>query len=462
MKKLVLLAFCLCSAVVFAQDEVSLVVSADGTTKTQAIDNALRLAIEQTYGTFVSANTQILNDQLVKDEIATVSSGNIQKYKEVACVALPNGNTSVTLNVTVSLKKLVKYAQSKGSECEFAGATFGANKRMYDFNKRNEEIAIDNLIKQLEGLRPVYDYEMEVSEPTIGKGGETGIIKLQVTVKSNDKTKSFNELIENTIMSLAMTAKQIKPMADAGFTFMPYVLLLDGKINKFHLSQNGMYCYPKENQIYYFYSNALIKLDWVLSDAMYDFQIKDNNGNEFLLIDFYRNLYERLDPFLTYSIGHRFLTFGNEALWGYQYGKIERRNGEKESPRINTQIHTKFDRTIPHVAGIFALNKTNVLMIIPDMDMSFTVPIESINTISKISISPSFQERTCFLVDMGSKPHVLGELRKMKYDLGGSNEGNLLLCTLFCLKDGTDELKWLKSLRMTTPPTEKPERRARR
>lgn len=103
MKKLVFLALCLYSMVSFAQKEVSLVVSADGATKSQAIDNALRSAIEQTYGTFVSANTQILNDELVKDEIATVSSGNIQKYKEVAAVTLPNGNTSVTLSVTVSL-----------------------------------------------------------------------------------------------------------------------------------------------------------------------------------------------------------------------------------------------------------------------------------------------------------------------------------------------------------------------
>ena len=231
MKKLILFALCLCGAVAFAQNEVSLVVSADGATKTQAIDNALRSAIEQTYGTFVSANTEILNDELVKDEIATVSSGNIQKYKEVASVVLPNGNTSVTLDVIVSLKKLVKYAQSKGSECEFAGATFGANKRMYDFNKRNEEKAIDNLIKQLEGLRPVYDFEINVSEPVMsdgkdrtkkrGKAGqntESANVEINITVKSNDKTIVFNDLIISTIRSLSMTEKQIKPMENAGFT----------------------------------------------------------------------------------------------------------------------------------------------------------------------------------------------------------------------------------------------------
>ena len=314
MKKLFFLALYLCNIVAFAQkapQEVTLVVSADGATKTQAIDNALRSAIEQTFGTFVSANTEILNDELVKDEVATVSSGNIQKYKEVASVILPNGSTSVTLDVVVSLKKLVKYAQSKGSECEFAGATFGANKRMYDFNKRNEEIAIDNLIKQLTAMRPVYDYDIEVSDPMIGKDGTSGIIEMQVTVKSNDKTKQFDELIEKTLMSLAMTAKQIKPMADAGFSFTPYVLILDGKISKIKKDKYEKY-HPQENQIFYFYSETIERLDWALSDAMYDFQIKDNNGSEFLLIDLYQDFfYSKQDV-----LGHRFIYNGREEKAG--------------------------------------------------------------------------------------------------------------------------------------------------
>lgn len=63
-------------------DEVKLVVSGDGQTEEQAIKTALRSAIEQAYGTFVSANTAILNDSLVKDEVVTISTGNIKSYKK--------------------------------------------------------------------------------------------------------------------------------------------------------------------------------------------------------------------------------------------------------------------------------------------------------------------------------------------------------------------------------------------
>lgn len=64
------------------QDEVTLTVSSDGATKGDAVKAALRSAIEQAYGTFVSANTSILNDSLVQDEIVTVASGNIKGYSE--------------------------------------------------------------------------------------------------------------------------------------------------------------------------------------------------------------------------------------------------------------------------------------------------------------------------------------------------------------------------------------------
>ena len=63
-------------------DEVTIVVSGDGATKSEATALALRSAIERTFGTFVSANTTILNDDLVQDEIVSITTGNIKKYEE--------------------------------------------------------------------------------------------------------------------------------------------------------------------------------------------------------------------------------------------------------------------------------------------------------------------------------------------------------------------------------------------
>ena len=78
------------------QNDVTLIVSADGDSKEEATKVALRSAIEQAYGTFVSANTTILNDELVQDEIVTVASGNIKDYKEITCKQMPNGKMLTT------------------------------------------------------------------------------------------------------------------------------------------------------------------------------------------------------------------------------------------------------------------------------------------------------------------------------------------------------------------------------
>ena len=138
--------------------EVVLTVSADGLTKDAAVKTALRSAIEQAYGTFVSANTTILNDELVSDEIISVTSGNIKDYNEIASSTMPDGRFFVTLQATVSVSKLISYAKSKGAETEFAGNVFAMNMKLQELNKQNEIKALNNLC---------FSYELELSEPSL-------------------------------------------------------------------------------------------------------------------------------------------------------------------------------------------------------------------------------------------------------------------------------------------------------
>lgn len=155
-------------AVAEAPQEVTLTVSSDGPSKEDAIKNALRSAIEQAFGAFVSANTTILNDEIVKDEIVTVSNGSIKEYKEISAVQTDNGNHFVTLTATVSLPNLITYAKSHGSECEFAGNTFGMEMKLFELQKENERKVLENLLKQLEVLIPAtMSWTLDISEPVV-------------------------------------------------------------------------------------------------------------------------------------------------------------------------------------------------------------------------------------------------------------------------------------------------------
>ena len=233
MRKLILLPIFIFSTVLaMAQtvDDVTLVVSGDGATKEAATHVALRSAIEQAYGVFVSANTEILNDELVKDEIATVASGNVKSYTELSATVLPNGNHLVSLQATVSTKSLATYAQSKGASCEFAGATFGANLKMVELNQKNTKIAFENLVKQLESFKPfvydMYERKLEVSQPNA-----EGEMYFKVSLFTTEIWWDYQEMILSTLNALNMSSGELQNLTQLRvkyYTYPSYINTIDG------------------------------------------------------------------------------------------------------------------------------------------------------------------------------------------------------------------------------------------
>ncbi|WP_278626249.1 hypothetical protein [Parabacteroides gordonii] len=199
------------NAAITAKDEVTLTVSADGANKDEAIKSALRSALEQTYGVFISSNTSLLNDELVKDEIVTVSSGNIKKYKELISEMLPNGRMYVTLQVTVSVSKLVTYAKSKGATVEFDGASLYMNIQMEKLNTKSQDEVLKNLAIQVKSLLyNGYDYSLKVLRIE-GSRFKRGIeISLEVKASPNKNFKRAITLIHQTLKTLHVpTRKQV-------------------------------------------------------------------------------------------------------------------------------------------------------------------------------------------------------------------------------------------------------------
>ena len=197
------------------QKDIVLTVTSDGATKEQAVKNALREAVEQTYGVFVSGNTSIFNDELIGDEIATVSSGNIKKYTEVAYSHVGDNHT-VTLTVTVSTGKLISYAKSKGAECELDGASMFADIQLQVLYRNNEEKLFENLITELDGLfSQGYDYELEVKDGDRYGFGEMDavnnvILECHITAKLNKQGEyAWNKLME-TLKTVGQNAAEKK------------------------------------------------------------------------------------------------------------------------------------------------------------------------------------------------------------------------------------------------------------
>ena len=122
-KTIIMVCIAFCNMTSYAQNynetsdekEITLIVSGDGVNKEKATMTALRSAIEQAFGAFVSSNTKLLNDDLVKDEIVTISSGNIKKYEYLSELNVEN-KYLVTLKAVVSINNLIEFTKSKGGE----------------------------------------------------------------------------------------------------------------------------------------------------------------------------------------------------------------------------------------------------------------------------------------------------------------------------------------------------------
>ena len=178
----------------------------------EAKQNALRSAIEQAFGTFISSKTEILNDELVKDEIVSVANGNIQKFEVISEVEVPEVGYATTLKATVSVTKLTSFVESKGIEIEFKGSLFGANLRQQSMNENAELKAIINLCEvSNQILSNSIDYSMEVDEPIKANrmrsfNPQPNDYQILFTIKLSPN-KNFDQFVEyfySSIKSISM------------------------------------------------------------------------------------------------------------------------------------------------------------------------------------------------------------------------------------------------------------------
>lgn len=189
---------------------VTLVVSGEAKTKDEATKQALRSAIEQAFGTFVSAHTEVLNDELIQDEIVSISTGNIAGYKEVNYTESPDGSKSITLEATVSIGELTNFAKSKGMSAELAGETFVMNMKIRELNKRNELQAILDLQKKIQKIHEscnLFDYELELSEPYVKD--DKFAINAFISIVPNENLFKFQNIINSTFMALSLSDTEV-------------------------------------------------------------------------------------------------------------------------------------------------------------------------------------------------------------------------------------------------------------
>lgn len=201
-----------------AQDDktITLNASASGKTEELAIQAALRSAVEQAFGTFISSNTQLVNDALLKDEISSVSNGNIQKFDVVSKVVLPDSTHAVTVSATVSVTKMSSFVESKGFTSDFKGNLFAFNINAQILNEQNEIKAMEAICKVLDDIaRKSFDFKVTVKDPVAASTDNSKWeIPYYVSVFLNNNIINYQEYLFNSLKGLSLKESDVKSYID--------------------------------------------------------------------------------------------------------------------------------------------------------------------------------------------------------------------------------------------------------
>lgn len=209
---------------------VTLTVSGQGTTLDNARQSALRTAIEQAFGTFISSKTEILNDEMVADQITSVSAGNIQSFETLNEAELPNGTWAVTLKAVVSVEKLTSFVQSKGYEVAIKGGLFTLNIKQQLLNEQGEVDAICELVGVLhEPMQTAFDYLINTGEPkSLDAESKNWEIPLEVYTVANANLDVCMDYFIKTLSSIALSASEVESYQKLNKKTFPVVFVSEG------------------------------------------------------------------------------------------------------------------------------------------------------------------------------------------------------------------------------------------
>lgn len=329
MHRLLVITFLLLPFSLFSQDSekiVTLVASGQGATSDIAKQNALRNALEQAFGTFISARTEILDDDLVKDEIVSIANGNIQAFEILSEAPIPGGGHVISVKANVSVTKLASFAENKGIQVEFKGNLFAFNIKQQALNEANEVKAIGELCNVLTELMDAsFDYTIETKSPiALSADNSQWMIPLIIGVKPNGNLRMASEYWYATLKGLSLSSTEAQDYVNLGKTIYPITYAdMNNHTGQFYL-RNRESILRTIIQIYRF-NESLQR--FTVSNGISQWRPRDLSGNIRYIYDNDFRIFLRLfrDPTVSYGSGRPASYHAYSVFYDWvdeQWGKV--------------------------------------------------------------------------------------------------------------------------------------------
>ena len=224
-----------------ASKEVSITANGSGKTLEDAKQAALRSATEQAFGAFISSKTEMFNDQVVADQMASVSSGNIKSFSILNESQFPDGSWSVTLKALVSVDKLTSFVEAKGIAIEIKGGIFALNIKQQLLNEQGEIKAVSEMVGLLhEPMQISFDYVIKSSDPkSLDAESKNWEIPLMVRATANKNMDFCANYCIKTLAALTLSSEEVTSYKSLNKSIFPVNINYNGISKTFYLRKQG-------------------------------------------------------------------------------------------------------------------------------------------------------------------------------------------------------------------------------
>jgi hypothetical protein len=177
--------------------------------------SALRSALEQVSGSYLSSSTKISNDKIIADNITTITNGTIKSYEIINEKQTAEGY-SLLIKSTILINKLADFVSEKsGDKIEIKGGLFVANIKQLDLNASAEIIAIKELSEiYSDMLFKSYSFRLKAEQPRESKKSnnfEERVfeIPINVTMYYNSNITIANEFLLSSLRKISLPHDEV-------------------------------------------------------------------------------------------------------------------------------------------------------------------------------------------------------------------------------------------------------------
>lgn len=194
-----------------------------GNSPSDAENSALRSALEQCYGVFLSSKSELIEGtsnanetsesaSTLFDDITTITSGEIVSYEvlEQTTETISGQPTRfhVVIKAVVSIDEVATFVRSKGVEVEIEGGLFAKNIKLLELNELAEITALNNMVDQTAMmLNNSVDFEIQYTEPT-KHTDKLWRLDLTATARWNSNIDDWINFVPNTLSNISCSEEE--------------------------------------------------------------------------------------------------------------------------------------------------------------------------------------------------------------------------------------------------------------